>query len=149
MAQCKLPCAVFIDRKIAHQTSFLTIYSIIFYGKELTCHEAMDLLVCFNQLPHSLACNKAAILHIMWYLYIYLELACHDEQNGSLSFNLQARISELWRFKAWKLGKDEEDDRLVVFKPGLWRTGFFGCGEEWYHFKQKLMISKTIFKLFS
>ena len=24
------------------------IYSIIFYGIELTCHEVMDLLVCFN-----------------------------------------------------------------------------------------------------
>ena len=48
MAPFKLPCAVFIDGKIACKTSFLTIYSIIFYGKELTCHEAMDLLVCFN-----------------------------------------------------------------------------------------------------
>ena len=49
MAPCKLPCAVFIDRKIARQTSFLTIYSIIFYGKKLICHKAMDLLVCFNR----------------------------------------------------------------------------------------------------
>ena len=50
-----------------------------------------------------------------------LELACHDEQNGGQSFNLQARIAELWRFKAQKL---EKDDRLAIFKPGLWRTGF-------------------------
>ena len=31
----------------------------------------------------------------------------------------------------------------------LWRTGFFGCGEEWYHFQQKLMVSKMILKLFN
>ena len=43
MAPCKLPCAIFISRKIARYTSFLTIYSIIFYGKELTCHKVMDL----------------------------------------------------------------------------------------------------------
>ena len=49
MAQCKLPCASFIDRKIARYTSFLTIYNIIFYGKELACHEATGLLVCFNR----------------------------------------------------------------------------------------------------
>ena len=40
------------------------IYSIIFYGKELICHEVMDLLVCFIGTPRSLACNKAAILDI-------------------------------------------------------------------------------------
>ena len=55
----------------------------------------------------------------------------------------------LWRFKARKLEKDEKDNGLAIFKPGLWRTGFFGCGEEWYHFQQLLMVSKTIFKLFS
>ena len=48
-----------------------------------------------------------------------------------------------------KTEKDEEDDRLAIFKPGLWQTGFFGCGEEWYHFQQQLMVSKTIFKLLS
>ena len=37
---------------------------LTFYGKELTCHEAMDLLVCFNQHAFSLACNKVAILDI-------------------------------------------------------------------------------------
>ena len=25
-----------------------------------------------------------------------------------------------------KLEKDEEKDRLAIFKPGLWRTGFYG-----------------------
>ena len=39
----------FIDRKIACSTSFLTMYSILFYDKELTCAEAMDPLVCFNR----------------------------------------------------------------------------------------------------
>ena len=27
-------------------------------------------------------------------------------------------------------------------------NGFFGCSEEWYHFQQELMVSKTIVKLF-
>ena len=45
-----------------------------------------------------------------------------------------------------KLEKEklQEEDRLAIFKPGLWQTGFFGCGEEWYHFQQELMVSKTI-----
>ena len=29
------------------------------------------------------------------------------------------------------------------------RTGFFGCGKEWYHFQQELMVSKTTVKPFS
>ena len=40
--------------------------------------------------------------------------------------------------------KLKEEDRLAIFKPGLWRTGFIGCGEEWYHFQQELMVSKKI-----
>ena len=82
-------------------------------------------------------------------MHIYLEFACHNEQNGGQSFNLQARIAELWRFITRKLEKDEENDCLAIFKPGLWQTGFFGCGKEWYHFQQQLMVSETIFKLFS
>ena len=74
--------------------------------------------------PRSLDCNKAAILDITWYLYIYLKSAYHDEQNGGQSFNLRARIAKLWRFKARKLEKDEKDDSLAIFKPGLWWTGF-------------------------
>ena len=45
--------------------------------------------------------------------------------------------------------KVHEEDRLAIFKAGLWQTDFFGCGEEWYHFKQQLIVSKTIVKLFS
>ena len=40
-----------------------------------------------------------------------------------------------------KLGKIYEDDCLAIFKRGLWQTGFFRCGKEWY---QQLMVSKTI-----
>jgi len=76
-------------------------------------------------------------------------LACHDKQNGSQSFNLRAGIAELWRFKAQKLEKVKEDDCLAIFKPNLWRTDFFRCGEKWYYFQQQLIVSKTIFKLFS
>ena len=31
----------------------------------------------------------------------------------------------------------------------LKQTGFFRCGEEWYHFQQELMVSKMIVKLSS
>ena len=48
-----------------------------------------------------------------------------------------------------KSEKLQEKDRLAIFKPGLWRTGFFGCGKEWYHFQQELMVSKMIVNLFS
>ena len=43
--------------------------------------------------------------------------------------------------------KLQEKDHLAIFKPGLWRTGFFGCGKEWYHFQQELMVSKMIVNL--
>ena len=57
-------------------------------------------------------------------IFLYnLELAFHDEQNGGQSFKIGARIAELWRFKAQKVKKLQED-RLAIFKPGLWRTGF-------------------------
>ena len=58
---------------------------------------------------------------------------------GSLSYgNLKLEKEKL-----------QEEDRLAIFKPGLWQTGFFRCGEEWYHFQQEIMVSKTIVKLFS
>ena len=50
-------------------------------------------------------------------IYIYLELACHDAQNGSQSFNIRAKIAKLWQFKAQKVYKLEEDNRLAIFKP--------------------------------
>ena len=43
----------------------------------------------------------------------------------------------------------QEEDRLAIFKPGLRQTGFFGCGKEWHHFQQELMVSKMIVKLIS
>ena len=82
-------------------------------------------------------------------IYIFLESACQDEQSGGQTFKLRARITELWQFKVQKVKKHQEEDRLALFKPGLWQTGFFGCGEEWYHFQQELMVSKMIVKLFS
>ena len=81
-------------------------------------------------------------------IFLYLESACHDEQNGGQTFTIGASIAELWRFKAGKVEKLQEEDRLAIFKPGLWRTGFFRCGEEWYHFQLELMVSKKILKLF-
>ena len=37
--------------------------------------------------------------------------------------------------------KLQEEDHLAIFKPGLWQTG---CGKEWYHFQQELMVSKRL-----
>ena len=65
---------------------------------------------------------------------IYLELICYDEHKGGQSFNLIARIAELWGFKTKKVEKVQEDDHLAIFNSGLRRTGFFACGKEWYHF---------------
>ena len=56
--------------------------------------------------------------------HIYLELAWHDEQNGSQSLNPRARIAKLWRFKALKVEKFDEEDLLAIFKPGLWQMDF-------------------------
>ena len=42
-------------------------------------------------------------------IIIYLELTYNDKQNGGQSFNLRARIAELWQFKAQK---------VAIFKPG-------------------------------
>ena len=53
---------------------------------------------------------------------VYLELACHDKQNGGQTFEIGARITELWRFKARKVEKLKEEDRLAIFKPA---NGFF------------------------
>ena len=110
--------------------------------KELTCHEATDLPVSLinTHLP-SVYIAPPFLNHV-----IFLESACHDEQNGDQIFKIGARIAELWQFKARKL---QEEDHLAIFKPGLWQTGFFGCGEEWYHFQQGLMVNKMIVKLFS
>ena len=114
--------------------------------KELTCHEAMDLPpVSFNQHASSVSLYSTAISQPR-YIFIFLESACHDKQNGDQIFKIGARIAELWQFKARKL---QEEDHLAIFKPGLWQTGFFGCGEEWYHFQQELMVNKMIVKLFS
>ena len=48
-----------------------------------------------------------------------------------------------------KSEKLQEENCLTIFKPHLWLTDFFGCGEEWYHFQQEPLVSKTIVKLFS
>ena len=53
-------------------------------------------------------------------IFLYLESACHDEQNGSQTFKIGARIAKLWRFKARKVEKLQEEDRLAIFKPSLW-----------------------------
>ena len=131
------PVRCFYKSKIARYTSFLTIYGIIFYGKELICHEVTDPLVCFNQ--HALSVGLKKDPHSLDHMIfnIYLELACHDEQNGSQSFKLQARITKLWRFKARKVEKSWR--RLSSHLQAWFKANSFfrmqqrmvGCGKEW------------------
>ena len=54
-------------------------------------------------------------------IFIYLEPACHDEQNGSQSSVLRLRIAKLWQFKGCKVENNDEEDRVAFFKAGLWR----------------------------
>ena len=52
------------------------MYSTIFYGKELTCHEAADLSISFNR--HTLSVSLKQHHHffdLMIFLYIYNQLA--------------------------------------------------------------------------
>ena len=110
----------------------------------------VDLLVSFN--PHAssldLKQHRHFLDHVIFLYNYYLELACYDEQNGSQTFKIGARITKLWQFKAWKMKKLQQEDRLAIFNPGLWLTGFFRCGEECYHFQQELTVSKMMIKLF-
>ena len=105
--------------------------------------------LCFNRLASFCRLITAPPFSRSCDIFIYLELACHDEQNSSQTFKIGTRITELWQFKAQKVEKLKEEDRLAIFKPGLWRAGFFGCSEQWYHFQQELMVSKMMIKLFS
>ena len=53
---------------------------------------------------HPSAQNSTAIFWLC-NIYIFLKLACHDEQNGGQTFELPARIAELWQFKVRKVKK--------------------------------------------
>ena len=47
--------------------------------------------------------------------------------------------------------KSEKTSRRLFSHLQAWfmANDFSGCSEEWYHFQQELMVSKTIVKLFS
>ena len=98
---------------------------LISYGKEHTCYEAMDLSVSFNQHASSICLKTALPFSRSRDVFIYLELAYHDEQNGGQNFKIGARIAELWQFKARKVKKTSRRNCLAIFKPGLRRPGFF------------------------
>ena len=51
-------------------------------------------------------------------IFIYLELACHDKQNGGQSFVLHPRIAKLWQFKGRKVKNNHEEDHIAFFKAG-------------------------------
>ena len=73
------------------------IYSIVFYGKELTCHEVADLSVSFNRHASSIGLKQHHhFLDHVIRVIIYLEFACHDERNGSQSFKIGGKIAKLW-----------------------------------------------------
>ena len=62
-------------------------YIIIFYGKEFACRKVIDFLVCFNR--HALFLGLLQGGHFGYHvIFIYLELAGHDKQNGGQNFNL-------------------------------------------------------------
>ena len=59
-------------------------------------------------------------------------------------FYVHIRINEIWRFKAHKVEKVDEEYRLSFFNASLWQLRFSGCGKESYHFQQELMMSKMV-----
>ena len=50
---------------------------------------------------------------------MYLELACHDEQNGGQRFALRPRITELWELKGQKVESINEENCLSFFKVAV------------------------------
>ena len=62
-------------------------------------------------------------------------------------FKIEARIAELWRFKARKVKKTSR--RRLFSHLQAWFMANVGRGEEWYHFQQELMVSKMMVKFFS
>ena len=60
----------------------------------------------------------------MIFLYNYLELACHDKQNGGQIIALHPRIIKLWQFKGHKNENNHEKDRIAFVLAGLWRSDF-------------------------
>ena len=70
----------------------------------------VDLLVSFNR--HALSVCLKQLCHFLGYVIniYYLESAYHDEQNDGQSFKIQARITELWQFKARKVKILRQED---------------------------------------
>ena len=109
-------------------------YSNIFYGKELICHEAMDPSVCLNQHASfiSFKQHRQFIDHVI-FIYFQNQLA--------MTSKMAARILN------YKLGSPSYGDSMlekrknfkkkIVYPSSSLRTGFFGCGEEWYHLHGK------------
>ena len=57
-------------------------------------------------------------------------MTSHDKQNGGQIFSLQARIAELWGFKARKVEKPHEENCLAIFKPEFFRCISAGTNGE-------------------
>ena len=95
------------------------IYSIIFYGKELTFERSDGSLSLFQLTGIVCSIKIAQIFSLSHDIYSYLELVCHDKQNGDQQTVLQLTIAELYQFELRKAEKDDKEG-LSLFKPGLW-----------------------------
>ena len=124
------------DSSLNKLSNDLQYYIYVFYGGELTCHEATDPLVCFNW--HALSVSLLQHRHFLHHvIYIKNWLTITNKMASRVLIYELGSPSYVWQFKAWKV---EKPYKVAIFKPSLWRTGFFGCGEEWYHFWQELII---------
>ena len=101
-------------------------------------------LSLFKLTPELRSATSGPPFYISRDIFIYLESACHDDQNGGQSFVLRPRIAKLWRFKGCKVENNGEENHIAFFKVDLWLLGFFGYGKEWYLFQQELMVSKLL-----
>ena len=102
------------------------IYSIIFYGKELTCHEATDLSVSFYQHASSSSLKQHRhLLDHMIFLYIQNLLAMTSKMAVRVLNTVGARIAELWRFKAQKVKKTSRRRSFSHLQAWLMANGFF------------------------
>ena len=112
----------------SRNSSFLIIYMAT--NSLATKQHILKSVLIDNFAPFS--CNPFICLDD---IYIYLESACHDEQNSRQSFILHSRIVELWQFTVRKVEKR--------IKPGLCQKDFSGAAK----YSTTLAEGYTVFDL--
>ena len=99
------------------------------------------ILSLFQSMPKLRSAISAPPFYESHDIFIHLELACHDKQNGCQRFALRPRIAELWRFKGCKVKNNGKENHIAFFKAGLWRLGYFGCQEHDQPSESKLLAA--------